>query len=162
MNEFREMIDRFAQPGRIETIWLRGARLEAPSCVQQATVIESGLEGDHGRAGKRAVTLIQAEHLAVIGAMLGQGPVEAQALRRNLVVSGLNLNGLKGRMLRVGSALFQITGICAPCSRMEAALGPGGYAAMRGHGGWCAQVIEPGTIAVGASTAPLTETSGSA
>ncbi|MEL7258855.1 MAG: sulfurase, partial [Pseudomonadota bacterium] len=33
----------------------------------------------------------------------------------------------------------------------EAALGPGGYNAMRGHGGWCAQVVSPGQVSVGDS-----------
>ena len=44
---------------------------------------------------------------------------------------------------------MRIEGICAPCSRMEEALGPGGYGALRGHGGWCASVIKPGRIALG-------------
>jgi MOSC domain-containing protein YiiM len=39
-------------------------------------VTETGLNGDHGRPGKRAVTLIQAEHLPVIAALAGLDHVE--------------------------------------------------------------------------------------
>ncbi|MBD3665895.1 MOSC domain-containing protein [Sulfitobacter aestuariivivens] len=149
------MIARFAQPGRLEGIWLRPERLERPVVARSAVVVDAGLEGDHGRAGKRAVTLIQAEHLPVIGAMLGQGAIDPAVLRRNLVVSGVNLSALKGRQVAVGGAVLEITGICAPCSRMEAALGAGGYSAMRGHGGWCASVVGSGEIAVGDAVLPV-------
>lgn len=155
MSAFREMINRYAHPGVLDAIWLRPERLLPPVSVAEAILAQDGLADDHARPGKRAVTLIQAEHLPVIGAMLGQGPVSADMLRRNLVVSGLNLNALKGRTLQIGAAVIEITTICAPCSRMETALGPGGYAAMRGHGGWCAQVVQAGSLQVGASVVPL-------
>lgn len=155
MSVFQEMINRYAQPGVVHGIWLRSERLVVPRCVEQALIAADGLEGDHGRAGKRAVTLIQAEHLAVIGAMLGRQAVDPATLRRNLVVAGLNLNALKGRRLQIGEAILEISTICAPCSRMEAALGQGGYAAMRGHGGWCASVVSAGAVKVGDAVVPL-------
>lgn len=154
MSVFKEMIACFAQPGQIERILLRPERLLEAEDVFRAEVDKDGLHGDHGRPGKRAVTLLQVEHLAVIGAMLAQGTVDPALLRRNLVVSGLNLNALRGRVIEVGTARLLITGICAPCSRMEEALGRGGYSAMRGHGGWCAEVAEPGVIAKGDRVAP--------
>jgi MOSC domain-containing protein YiiM len=91
----------------------------------------------------------------VIGACLGQEPVAPEALRRNLVVAGLNLAALNGRTVAVGGAVLRITGICAPCSRMEEALGHGGYNAVRGHGGWCAEIVSPGRIATGDGVSPL-------
>lgn len=152
----QELIARYAQPGRVDWIGLRPGRYAPVVPVDRAFVSERGLEGDHGASIKRAVTLIQAEHLAVIGSVLGRGPVAADDLRRNLVVSGLNLSALKGRRVQLGQAILEVSGICAPCSRMEKALGSGGYSAMRGHGGWCARVVEPGEISTGCAVEPLT------
>jgi MOSC domain-containing protein YiiM len=122
--------------------------------VDAAVLGTDGLEGDHGRAGKRALTLIQAEHLPVIASLSGRAAVAPALVRRNLLVSGINLNALRGVRLALGAAVVEITGPCAPCSRMEAALGAGGYNAMRGHGGWCAEVLQPGRIALGDRVAP--------
>ena len=149
MSELAEMIARVAQPGRVDWIGLRGERRGEVEVVPSVLCGEDGLVGDHGRAGKRAVTLIQAEHLGAIGAYLGRGAIAPDVLRRNLVVSGINLASLKGRQVQVGDALLELTVICAPCSRMEEALGHGGYAAVRGHGGWCAKVVRAGRIQVG-------------
>ncbi|MGB5558125.1 MAG: MOSC domain-containing protein [Paracoccaceae bacterium] len=149
MEQLSELMARYAQPGRVAWIGVRGGRREDVRAVDRARIGPDGLEGDHGVSGKRAVTLVQGEHLAVIGAMLGRGPVEPGDLRRNLVIEGINLAALKGRQVRVGGALLEITGICAPCSRMEEAFGTGGYSAVRGHGGWCAAVLRPGEVRLG-------------
>lgn len=150
-----DMMARWAQPGRVDWIGLRPARAAEMTTRDQVAITESGLHGDRGRAGKRAVTLIQAEHLPVIASCLGLYPLDPALLRRNLVVRGLNLNGLKGRAVQIGTATLRFTTICAPCSRMERALGHGGYAAMRGHGGWCAEVVAPGAVALGDAVTPL-------
>jgi MOSC domain-containing protein YiiM len=160
MERMADLIARQAQDGRVDWIGLRPARLADVMAVAAVEVTRAGLAGDHARPGPRAVTLIQAEHLPAIGAFLGRGPVAPAVLRRNLVVAGLNLAGLRGRALAVGSAVLRITGPCAPCSRMEAALGAGGYSALRGHGGWCAEVLSPGRIATGDPVRPLSEEEG--
>ncbi|WP_309568076.1 MOSC domain-containing protein [Psychromarinibacter sediminicola] len=118
--------------------------------VSAAELRPDGLAGDHARAGKRALTLFQAEHLAAVAGFLGRGAVPPELLRRNLMISGLNLSALRGVALALDGAVVRITVPCAPCSRMEEALGPGGYNAMRGHGGWCAEVLQPGPVATGA------------
>lgn len=149
MESIADLTARHAQDGRLDWIGLRPERLAPLAVVDTAQVDATGVRGDHGRTGKRAVTLIQAEHLPAIAALAGLDRVAPDTLRRNLVVSGINLSAFRNRPIRIGGALLRITGPCAPCSRMEAALGPGGYNAMRGHGGWCAEVLEPGEIRLG-------------
>ena len=97
----------------------------------------------------RQVPLIQSEHLDVIARLARVEKVDPVALRRNLVVSGINLAALKNARLRIGAALVELVGPCQPCSRMETAIGRGGYVAMRGHGGWTARVLESGALRVG-------------
>lgn len=149
------MMARTARAGRVEAIYLRPMRRETPRPVQQITVAESGLEGDHAPGGKRAVTLIQAEHLPVIAALANLERVEPADLRRNIIVSGLNLLGFRKHQITLGGVTLEITGPCPPCSRMEEVLGFGGYTAMRSHGGVYASVVEGGTLGVGDSVAPV-------
>ncbi len=149
-----ELQARYAQAGRVEAIWLRPGRREPMISADAVEVTEAGLTGDRARAGKRAVTLIQAEHLPVIAALSGLETVEPELLRRNIVVSGLNLSAFRGRRLRIGDCEIELTVPAHPCSRMEEVLGTGGYTAMRGHGGMCAKVLRPGGIAVGAAVQP--------
>jgi MOSC domain-containing protein YiiM len=115
-------------------------------------IADHGLSGDHKAqraGGKRQVTLIQREHLATVAQLLRREAIDPALLRRNLVVSGLNLLALRHERFRIGTVLFEGTGPCEPCSRMEEVLGAGGYNAMRGHGGITARVLSGGVIAVG-------------
>ncbi len=155
MAELAELIAGWAQPGRVDWIGLRPDRRAEIVAVDEIMISADGLQGDRSRAGKRALTLIQQEHLAVIGSYLGQGVVAPEFLRRNVVVSGINLAALKGREVQVGEAILRFTVICAPCSRMEEGLGEGGYSAVRGHGGWCAEVVRPGRVKVGDAVQPI-------
>jgi MOSC domain-containing protein YiiM len=141
------------QRGRVDWIGLRPARGEPLQPVLRVEAAPGlGLAGDRFKgttASKRQVTLIQAEHLVAVAAMLGREPFDPALTRRNLVVSGINLYALRNARFRVGALLLEGTGICAPCEQMEQALGPGGFNAMRGHGGITARILQPGVISVG-------------
>jgi MOSC domain-containing protein YiiM len=143
------LLAAFPRAGRVEWIGVRPARHAPPEAIAEILATDGGLVGDHYDGGKREVTLIQAEHLGAVASLLGRKRVDPALLRRNIVVSGVNLLALKGRRFRAGGAMLEHTGSCEPCSRMEAALGEGGYNAMRGHGGITARVVERGTIRIG-------------
>jgi MOSC domain-containing protein YiiM len=150
-----QLLATLPQVGRLEWVGLRPARRAELLAVPEAEVLtDSRLAGDHASpkpGGKRQLTLIQHEHLAAVAGFLGLAePVAPGRLRRNLVVSGLNLLALKGQQIQIGyEVVLDITGECHPCSRMEEELGPGGYNAMRGHGGLTAHIAQGGTIRVG-------------
>lgn len=146
------LLRSFPRVGTVRWIGLRGAPRAPVTVVEQAFAVAGrGLEGDHRRrTGKREVTLVQHEHLDVIARLAGLSSVAPEVLRRNLVVAGIPLLALVGARFRIGEALFEGSGPCPPCSRMEQALGPGGYNALRGHGGITARILESGRIGVGA------------
>jgi MOSC domain-containing protein YiiM len=141
------------RPGRLDWIGLRPGRRAPMQAVELAMLLPGlGLEGDRWRGaatGARQVTLVGAEHLAAIAAFLGLEAVEPARLRRNLVVRGINLQALKGRRFRIGGTVLEHSGECHPCSRMEEEFGPGGYTAVRYHGGITARVLEGGPIRLG-------------
>lgn len=142
--------------GRIEAIIVRGhARQPARSIGATQALAGIGLADDRlGQRGEaelstRQVTLVQQEHLPVIAQLARVAEVDPVRLRRNLVVSGINLLALRNAKLQVGEAVLQVVGPCAPCSRMEEEIGPGAYAAMRGHGGMTARILSGGAIRLG-------------
>lgn len=141
-----------AQHGTVELITVRPERKAIPEIREEVVAeAEIGLEGDHyaSKGGKRQVTLIQAEHITAVASFMGEKEIDPRLLRRNIVVSGINLHSLKGKHFQLGNAILEHTGECHPCSRMEENLGEGGYNAMRGHGGITCRVIQSGTIKTG-------------
>ena len=140
----------------IEWIGVRPRRREPLVAVTDAeAVADLGLRGDHRMTktpgSGRQVTFISREFVSQIEQHLAKSDLDPAVLRRNIVVSGINLNALRRQRFWLGEALFEATQLCHPCARMEAELGPGGVVAMMGYGGLCAKVLQTGQIAIGDS-----------
>ncbi len=119
--------------------------------AQQTATLEAGrgLAGNADRGGRRQVTLLSRERWAElmdeVGAALGE-----EARRANLILSGIDLESTRGRVLRIGPCRVQIGGETRPCEQMEDAAA-GLQTAMRAHwgGGAFAEVLTGGVITLG-------------
>ena len=149
----KELLNVLPQVGEVVSMTIRPVRKQTPDYQMELRAeAGSGLVGDHfsAKSTKREVTLIQSEHLDAVASILKKD-VPHHLTRRNIMVKGINLLALKGQKFKIGEAIFEGTGECHPCSRMEENFGPGGYNTMRGHGGITAKIIQSGTIRKGDS-----------
>lgn len=154
MKPLHERLRQVPQVGRVT--WL-GARPEHGASMLASEEVElitgRGLRGDvsaRSKAGHgRQVTLLQEEHLPVLAGLTGALEVRPEQLRRNVVVAGVNLLALVKLRFEIGEALLEGSGHCAPCQKMDDTLGPGGFQAVRGHGGITARVLRGGVVRLG-------------
>ena len=127
------------RPGVVRFIGLRPTRREAIVAVQSAVLDpDEGLAGDHYRSRttrSRQVTLIASEHLAAIASYLGRDLVRPEELRRNIVVSGVNLLALSRARFRLGTETADFH-VCAACGVVPVAtcmMGGARYAVINAH-----------------------------
>lgn len=157
MNSQARLLDKLCAnivPGKLEWIGLRSERRGEVIVVDQAeAVVDMGLVGDHrmkkAPGSARQVTLISREYIQQICQHTGHKAIDPRRLRRNLVISGMNMNLLRYQQLQIGEVIIETNALCHPCSRMDETLGAGGTAAMFGYGGLCAKVIQGGVMRVG-------------
>lgn len=136
--------------GRVEQLWLKRAHRGPMDSVQQATLIAGqGVEGSVGRSRRRQVTILARESWDAATQAIGHDPGPV-ARRANILVSGIELEWTRGRVLRIGACRIAIGGELTPCERMDEAA-PGLRAALEPdwRGGAFAQVVEGGVIRVG-------------
>jgi MOSC domain-containing protein YiiM len=107
-------------------------------------VLETGLDGDrHAKLdSRRQVLLVGQEVLDEFG-------LEPGAIREQVTVRGLDLDKLVfGARIRVGEALLEVAGPCAPCARMDE-VKSGLQKALAGRRGRFVRVVQAGSFSVG-------------
>jgi MOSC domain-containing protein YiiM len=115
--------------------------------VDVATLVEGKGVSDSANFGSgREVTIVSLERWLEICAGL-DADVDPSARRADLLVSGVDLERTRGRLLSVGECLLRIGGEVRPCERMdEAYRGLREAMAPRWGGGAWAEVIRGGEI----------------
>ena len=145
------MVDRHGtNHGQLEAIWIKRAHRGPMDPVRRARLVEGkGVDGSVDRSRRRQVTILSREAWEACMAEL-DADLDPSTRRANLLVSGVDLEGTRSRVLRIGDARLLIGGEVTPCERMEEAY-PGLQATMRPHwrGGAFAQVLTDAEIHIG-------------
>ena len=68
--------------------------------------------------------------------------------RRNVIISGVDLNDLVGKEFTLQGVRFRGVIECKPCYWMDGAFGPGAEEKLRGFGGLRAQILNTGVLRV--------------
>jgi MOSC domain-containing protein YiiM len=126
--------------------------------VREVTEIECvagrGLRGDrffdHQVDYKGQVTLFSQEVFDSLRAALALPAASPAALRRNLLVSGGDLNDLIGQAFELQGVRLLGTEECRPCYWMDEALAPGAEAWLKGRGGLRCRILSDGWLRTGA------------
>lgn len=142
------------QTGTIEAIHVAPAAGEPARTVAAAKAVAGrGLAGDRHTVGAgtfpsgmpgSALTMIEAEVCQSFDPPLG--PDEH---RRNLVTSGIELNGLVGHEFDVGKVRCRGMRLCEPCTVVQRYAGRPVLRALVHRGGLRADILEDGEIRIG-------------
>ena len=136
--------------GRLEAIWIKRAHMGPMDAAPEAELVAGrGIRGNADQGRRRQVTVI--DRAAWDAALQDVGDaVAASARRANLMISGIDLAGTRGRVLRIGECRLEIGGETRPCYRMDEAM-EGLQQALRKdwRGGVFCVVLDDGVIRVG-------------
>ncbi len=112
-----------------------------------------GLRGDrfydYKNNYKGQVTFFSEEIFADLCAAFPAVEKSPGVLRRNVLVTGADLNALIGQTFELQGVRFRGTAQCAPCYWMDQAFSPGAEKWLKNKGGLRAQILTSGWLACG-------------
>ena len=106
---------------------------------------------------KGQITFFSLEIFERLTEHFGLTSKSAGVLRRNVIVSGIELNDLIGEEFSIQGVRLRGTGHCRPCYWLDQAFAPGTEDFLEGNGGLRAEIVSDGAIAVGDAQLVLAE-----
>jgi MOSC domain-containing protein YiiM len=98
---------------------------------------------------KEQVTLIDLEDINNFNIQIKQN-IEAKDFRRNIIVSGINLNELIDKKIKINKVTLKIHEICQPCKYLQDRLKtPGLVKMLLNKSGVRAEILSSGSLSVG-------------
>ena len=104
---------------------------------------------DYRENYKGQITFFSAEVFAELARHFDIADKSAGVLRRNVILSGVDLKALIGADFELQGVQFRGTAHCAPCYWMDSAFAPGAEKFLAGRGGLRARILTDGHIKVG-------------
>jgi MOSC domain-containing protein YiiM len=98
---------------------------------------------------KGQITFFSFEVFEKLAEHFGLTKRSAGAVRRNVVVSGVDLNDLIGEEFAIQGVRLRGTSHCRPCYWLDQAVAPGAEEFLAGNGGLRAQILSDGAISLG-------------
>ncbi len=117
---------------------------------QVECVAGKGLRGDRFFGFKEdykgQITFFSEEVYLALSQELGKFDRPHSVFRRNVIVRGVDLNGLIGQEFMIQGIRFEGMSECAPCYWMDQAFAPGAEEFLKGRGGLRARILSDGVL----------------
>ena len=122
-------------------------------CESVTCTAGMGIEGDryygHKENYKGQITFFSEEVAAALERHFNLPSLDRSAMRRNVVISGIDLNSLIGKRFQLGELVLTGSEECAPCSWMNKAVGEGAHQWLKGNGGLRCRIEKSGQLKTG-------------
>ena len=140
--------------GKIEEINITNISEDNTFYVNQATLEKGkGIVNDryygNFKEKKEQVTLISLEEINNFNNQIKQN-IDAKDFRRNIIVSGISLNDLINRKIKINEVILKIHEICQPCKYLQNRLKiPSLVKMLVNKSGVRAEILSSGNFSVG-------------